>query len=69
MTGTLQQGNTTFGLVKAPDGGLFRVRLGNYAGQSFGQIVAITETEIRLTEYVESNGDWETRTRSLHLAE
>ncbi|MFN9973738.1 MAG: pilus assembly protein PilP, partial [Phycisphaerae bacterium] len=56
MVGTLQQKGQTFALVRSPDSALFRVKSGNYMGQNFGRIVAITETEIKLKEIVQDSG-------------
>ncbi len=70
MVGILQQGKNIQALVNAPDGNLYRVKLGSYLGQDFGMVVGITETEIRLKEIVEdSGGDWVERSTSLNLEE
>ncbi len=70
MVGTLQQGKLTYGLVRAPDKTLHRVKPGNYMGQNFGIITEITETEIKLTEVVQdSAGDWTERSTALTLLE
>ncbi|QLG89721.1 pilus assembly protein PilP [Chitinibacter bivalviorum] len=68
MVGTLQQGKIIQALVKAPDGNLYRVKLGSYMGQNFGMVTKVTETEISLKEIVEdSGGDWVERTTTLSL--
>ncbi len=70
MVGTLQQKGKVFALVKAPDKGLYRVSSGNYLGQNFGRIVAITETDIKLKEIVQdSGGNWEEKEQALQLQE
>lgn len=70
MVGTLQQKGQVFALVKAPDKGLYRVASGNYLGQNFGRIVAITETDIKLKEIVQdSGGNWEEKEQALQLQE
>jgi len=70
MVGTLQQKGQTFALVRSPDSALFRVKSGNYMGQNFGRIVAITETEIKLKEIVQdSGGNWEEKEQALLLQE
>ncbi|MDR3412329.1 MAG: pilus assembly protein PilP [Formivibrio sp.] len=70
MVGILQQGKNIQALVSAPDGNLYRVKLGSYLGQNFGMVVGITETEIKLKEIVEdSGGDWGERSTSLNLEE
>lgn len=70
MVGTLQQKGQTFALVKSPDSALFRVKAGNYMGQNFGRIVAISETDIKLKEIVQdSGGNWEEKEQALMLQE
>ncbi|MGQ0751050.1 MAG: pilus assembly protein PilP [Betaproteobacteria bacterium] len=68
MVGTLQQQKVMHALVKTPDNNLFRVRSGNYIGQNFGRIVAISETTIALKEIVQdSTGSWEEKDQALQL--
>ncbi len=70
MVGTLTQGKTVNGLIHAPDGNLYRVKVGSYMGQNFGMVTAVTDTEVQLKEIVEdSGGDWVERTTSLSLDE
>jgi type IV pilus assembly protein PilP len=70
MVGTIQQKGQNFALVRGPDSTLFRVRSGNYIGQNFGRITAITETEIRLREILQgSGGNWEEKEQTLLLQE
>lgn len=70
MVGTLQQKKMMHALVKSPDNNLFRVRAGNYLGQNFGRVTAITETTIMLKEIVQdSSGTWEEKEQALQLDE
>ena len=69
MVGSLTQGRETFGLVKAGPN-LYRVRKGNYMGQSFGVITGIDESQISLKELnQEGSGEWVERSSSLQLQE
>lgn len=52
MVGTLELGDTTYGLVQTRDGLIHRVVSGNYIGQNDGRIVAITESEIEVLEII-----------------
>lgn len=52
MVGTLDVGNTTYGLVQTQDGLIHRVVPGNYLGQNDGRIVAVTDSEIQVVEIV-----------------
>jgi type IV pilus assembly protein PilP len=70
MVGTLEQNETRWGLVTAPDGILHRVRVGNYMGQNNGQITRIGPNEIQLTEIVgDGPGSWRERESSLALSQ
>jgi len=52
MVGTLQLGETSYGLVQTSDGLIHRVVPGNYMGQNDGRIVAVNESEIELIEII-----------------
>ena len=52
MVGTLQLGDTQFGLVQTSDGLIHRVIPGNYMGQNDGRIVVVSESEIELVEII-----------------
>jgi type IV pilus assembly protein PilP len=52
MVGTLADKRSSFGLVQTADGLVHRVTVGNHLGQNYGKIVAITDSEIRLTEII-----------------
>lgn len=69
MVGVLQRNKQTFALVKA-DANLYRVRAGNYMGQNFGLITAITDTQIQLRELIQDpGGDWTERASTMRLQE
>ncbi len=70
MVGTLQQKKDIYAVVRTPDNRLFRVRPGNFLGQNFGRITAISESAIKLKELVQdSGGEWKEEERSLLLQE
>lgn len=70
MAGTIQTSAGLFALIKAPDGVIHRVMTRNYMGQNFGQIIAITSSEIKLQELVPDGfGGWAQRDASLALSE
>ncbi len=69
MVGSISQRTTTVAVILA-DKTVHHVRTGNYLGQNFGVITAISEGELSLKELIQdSNGDWEERTSSLQLQE
>lgn len=70
MVGTVNQSQTLWGLVKAVDGTIHRVKVGNHMGRNFGQVIRIKEDQIELLEIVpDSPGTWRERKASLDLAE
>lgn len=72
MVGTLKRadGETLWALVADNEGGIHRVREGNYMGGNFGRVVNITETRIELIEIVPNGqGGWVERPRTLTLSD
>ncbi len=49
--GTLEK-DKIWALVRAPDGVIHRVQVGNYIGLNHGRILAISESELKLNEIV-----------------
>lgn len=69
LVGHLQQGKLNVALLQAEQL-VYQARVGNYAGQNFGKIVRISETEVALRELVQdAAGDWVERETSLRLQE
>jgi len=71
MVGTLEQKRVHYALIKTPDKNLYRVKAGNYVGQNFGVISAISDSAVTLKEVIQdsSSGSWTERTSSLQLLE
>jgi type IV pilus assembly protein PilP len=71
MVGTLTStGGNLFALIEDADGGIHRVRTGNYMGSNYGRIIGISETRVELLEIVPNGqGGWVERPRSLSLEE
>jgi type IV pilus assembly protein PilP len=70
MVGTIYQSASLWGLVKAFDGTIHRVRVGNYLGRNFGKIIRIKEGQIELLEIIpDTAGGWRERKASLELTE
>jgi type IV pilus assembly protein PilP len=70
MQGTLVFSGKTYAMVKAPDGVVHRVAVGDHLGQNFGTINKIEPSEIDLTEIVPDGfGGWIERPATLALAE
>jgi len=69
MVGTLSQKGVNYALVRA-DSSLYRVKAGNYLGQNFGIITAISDNQIDLKELVQdASGDWTERKIALQILE
>ncbi|MBL8396742.1 MAG: pilus assembly protein PilP [Candidatus Accumulibacter sp.] len=67
--GVMTRQKSAYAIVQA-DGALYQVKIGNYMGQNFGVIVAVSEAEITLRELIQdAAGDWVERTSSLQLLE
>lgn len=70
MVGTVNQQGSLWGLIKANDGTIHRVRTGNYMGKNYGRVINIKENLIELVEIVsDSPGAWHERKAGLDLAE
>lgn len=71
MVGTLEQRQVRHALIKTPDNNLYRVKVGNYMGQNFGVITAISEAAVTLREVVQDpgSGGWSERAANLQLQE
>lgn len=71
MVGTLAMKADLWGLIRANDGTIHRVRVGNYMGKNYGKIIRITEDRIELMEIVpdQQPGTWREQQASLALTE
>ncbi len=70
MVGTLERDSNHWSLIKDPDGGVHRVKPGNYLGRHDGKIVAMTDTYVSVVEIV-SDGTpdgWVERPRTIKLS-
>ena len=70
MVGYLSQRGIGQAVIRSAEGKVYRVKAGNYIGLNFGQVVSVTETEVKIKEMVQDSvGDWSERESSLQLAE
>ena len=70
MVGTLERGNDVWGLIRDPDGTIHRVQPGNHAGENYGEIIKISESNIDLLEIIPDGlGAWIEREISLSIGE
>lgn len=69
MVGTLANGSGAYALVSG-EGGVHRVKVGDYLGRNHGRILAVDESKIDVIEIVpDGEGGWLERPRSLALKE
>ena len=70
MVGTVDMKSNLWGLVKAGEGTIYRVKVGNYMGKNYGKIIRIVSDKIELMEIVpDKPGTWREQPVSLTLAE
>lgn len=69
--GTLEKNGKVWALIEAPDKTVYRVQVGNHMGTNYGEITAITETEIKLKEIIPNGatGGWVERIATITLSE
>jgi len=68
MMGVLEIKGAMWGLVKASDSVIYRIKAGNYMGHNHGKVTLVNEESIVLTEVVPNGlGGWEERQASLTL--
>ncbi len=68
FVGTLEQ-DTIWALIRAPDSVIHKVRIGNYMGNNFGQVLAISDSELKLKEIVPDGTGYVERETSLSVVE
>ncbi len=69
MVGHVSNVRGGFALLQA-EGMVYQARVGNHAGQNFGVITRVTDTEVKLRELVrDAAGDWVHRETALELQE
>jgi type IV pilus assembly protein PilP len=72
FVGVVQKGDDRHALINV-DGVVYQARKGNYLGQNFGRIVAVSDTEIVIVETVQDpsgqSADWVERQATLQLQE
>ena len=69
MVGSVNRKGAPYALLKV-DELLYQVKVGDYLGQNYGKILAITETDITLREIVQdAAGEWIERPTTLQLQE
>ena len=70
MVGTLARGKQTWAIIQAPDGTVYRTKVGDHLGQNFGMVTRVRDEKVDVIELVQGlSGDWVEREANLTLAE
>ncbi len=70
MVGTMAKDGVVWALVDDGAGGIHRVTTGNYLGKNHGKVVAVTPSQVEVTEIVpDGKNGWVERPRTLALKE
>lgn len=70
MVGTLSNNDSSWAIIRAPDGTVHRAGKGNYLGQNYGEIQAVKDTEVEIVELVpDVNGGWMERDATLAIVQ
>lgn len=69
MVGSLSRSGVDWTLIQDPEGGVHRVRVGNFLGRNHGKIVEMTQSYIAVIEIVSDGSDdgWIERPRTIKL--
>jgi type IV pilus assembly protein PilP len=68
MVGTLSRAGVDWSLLRDPEGGVHRVRVGNFLGRNHGKIVEMTASYVAVVEIVsDGNEGWVERPRTIKL--
>jgi type IV pilus assembly protein PilP len=69
MSGVLTIGGQRYALIKANDGSLHRVTVGNYLGLFHGKVIEITNTEVKIREMLpDGAGCWQEKQATLGMS-
>lgn len=70
MVGTISMQKRAFALIRAPDGVVHRVSVGDHLGQNYGKITAVSEAEVVLMEIIPDGfGGWMQRPATVALVQ
>lgn len=70
MVGTLSNEQSSWAIIRAPDGTVHRAGEGSYLGQNYGKIQAVNDTEVEIVELVpDINGGWMERDATLAIVQ
>ncbi|QIB65846.1 pilus assembly protein PilP [Kineobactrum salinum] len=70
MVGRLERGGEEWTLIRDPEGGVHRVKVGDFLGRNHGEIVEMTDTYVAVVEIVSdgTQDGWVERPRTIELS-
>ena len=68
FVGILEESTTKWALVKDPKGTVTRIKVGEYMGQNYGEVIRINHQSMLLSETVQLNGKWKKRRITINLS-
>lgn len=70
FVGHLEKNGEKWAIITSPDNLVYRVKTGNHLGTNYGEIIAISETQIDIKEIIQDGlGGWIEREAALSLTE
>ncbi len=70
LVGVLAQKGENWAVIRAPDKSVHRVKSGNYMGVNYGEIMAVSDNNVSVSELVKNPvGRWEKKEAKLILVE
>lgn len=70
MVGTIDFKGRDYAMIKAPDGVIHRVTVGDHMGQNYGKVIKVTAGAVDLSEIIPDGfGGWQQRAASISLAQ
>jgi type IV pilus assembly protein PilP len=67
LVGIMTEGDHSWAVISTPDNLVYPLALGEYIGQNFGKLVAISNNKISVVETIQSTGGWQKRNASLSI--
>jgi len=67
FVGILKEDSNIWALIAQPGGMVTRVKMGDYMGQNYGQVISIKDKIIKIQEALKIGGKWEKKDISMSL--
>ena len=67
FVGTLKEGQELWALMQEPGGLITRVKIGDYLGKNYGELLSIQDKVIKIEETIQVEGRWEKKIVIMNL--